>query len=132
MREAARRIASLCLAAAALSAGGCIVAAVAVGAAATYGAVKYTDNEAYRDFHASLDATWNATLASLRDEGYAVSDSMPHGASEGHVEIGEAKVWVERQPGDFTRVRVRVGTFTTDDHRRQAALILNGIAKRVE
>jgi len=132
VNDTARRLASLVVAASALCAGGCIVAAVAVGAAAAYGAVKYSDNEAYEDFHASLDDTWRAALSSLREEGYPVWESAPHGSSMGRVEVDDAKVTVEREPGDFTRVHVRIGTFSTDEHRRRAAMILDGIAKRVE
>jgi len=132
MRHVVRRFAPLFLVGAAFASGGCVVAAVAVGAAAAFGAVKYTENEAYRDFHASLDVTWNATLAALRDEGYPVSETAPHGPSEGRIEISDAKVSVVREPGDATRVLVRIGAFSTDEHRRRAALILDGVAKRVE
>jgi len=132
MRSVARRFASVVLSVAAFSAGGCVVAAVAVGAAAAYGVVKYTENEAYRDFHASLDSTWTATLQAMREQGYPISESAPHGVSEGRVEISDAKVVVRREPGDFTRVLVRIGTFSTDDHRRRAGLILEGVARRVD
>ena len=33
--------------------------------------------------------------------------------------------------GDFTRVEARVGTFETEDHKRQAGLILEGVSKRL-
>jgi hypothetical protein len=132
MGHVVRRLAPLVLSAAASLAGGCVVAAVAVGAAAAFGTVKYTENEAYRDFHAPLDATWKATIAALREEGYPVADSASHGPSEGKIEIDDAKVTVVREPGDATRVMVRIGTFSTDEHKRRAALILDGVAKRVE
>ncbi len=123
---------ALCAAALPLSLGGCLVAAVAVGAAAAYGAVKYTDNEAYRDFHAGLDATWTATLTSMRELGYPVQEGAAHGPTEGLVEINDAKVSVTREAGDYTRVKVRIGTFSTDDHRRRAALILDRISTKVD
>jgi hypothetical protein len=132
MRQVARRFASVVLAAAAMSAGGCVVAAVAVGAAAAYGVVKYTDNEAYRDFHAPLDATWKATLQAMREHGYPISESAPLGTTEGKIDIDDAKVSVQREAGEYTRVKVRIGTFSTDEHRRRAALILESVAARVD
>jgi len=61
---------ALSLASLPVAAGGCF--ALAVGAAAAFGVVMYVENEAYRDFHADLDPTWNATLAAMRRLGYPV------------------------------------------------------------
>ncbi len=113
------------------SAPGCVVAALAAGAGATYGAIKYFHNEAVQDFGADLDTAWAATLSAMRDLGYPVDLGTPHGATEGRVESGDAEVVVEQHPGPFTRVRVRVGTFDTEDHRRRASLILEAIAQRL-
>jgi hypothetical protein len=110
---------------------GCVVAAVAAGAAATYGVVKYTQNEAQQDFRASLDDTWHATIAALRSAGYSVADSAAHSATEGKIEVDDAVVHVERLPGDFTRVSVRIGTFETDESKRKAGLILEDLSKRL-
>ena len=132
MRPASRILAVLAMSAASLSGAGCVVAALAVGAAAAYGTIKYTENEAYEDFHANLDTTWRATVASLRENGYTAAENAAHGPVDGHLEIGDAKVTVETQPGDNSRVRVRIGTFDNEDHRRRAALILEGVSRRID
>lgn len=109
---------------------GCIVAAAAAGAAATYGVIKYTQNEAQQDFRANLDDTWRATVNALRASGYSVADTAAHGETEGKIEVGDAVVRVERFT-DFTRVRVRIGTFETEESKRKAGLILSDVAQRL-
>lgn len=110
---------------------GCVAAALAVGAATAYGVIKYTDNEAYQDFKAPLNDTWKAAVAALQENGYPVSDAVQHGESEGMLDVNDAIVHVETIPGDFTRVRVRIGTFSTDDHKRRASLILESVGNKV-
>lgn len=127
-----RSLAVALLATAALSAGGCVVAAVAAGAAAAIGAVKYDENEAWRDFREDLPTTWKATIESLRANGFPVADGLTHGPLDGKIEAGDATAVVEVHPGELTRVRIRVGTFKTDDNRRRAALVLESIAKRLD
>jgi hypothetical protein len=126
-----RRIALVAaMSAASLLSGGCVVAAVLFGAAAVYGAIQYDENEAHRDFQAPLAKTWKATLAALQDNGYPVSQSAEPGSTSGRIEISDAIVVVEKLPGDgpeTTRVRVRIGTFTTEDHKRRAGLVLEKI-----
>ena len=111
--------------------GGCVAAAVAVGAVTAYGVIKYTENEAYQDFKAPLGETWKATVAALQEHGYPVSDAVQPGPNSGKLDVNDALVHVETLPGDFTRVRVRIGTFSTDDHQRRASLILQSVGDRV-
>ena len=111
-----------------LSLPGCLAAALLVGAGGTYGAIEYSDNESSRDFPATLDDTWSATVRAMRELGYPVATNASHGTTEGHVEINDTQVWVEQHSGDITRVRVRIGTFDTDDHRRRAQLLLDAVA----
>lgn len=122
---------ALLLIAAALAPSGCVAAAIAAGAATAYGVVKYTDNEAYQDFKSPLDDTWKATVASMQEQGYPVSDAVKPGTEAGMLDVNDAVVHVERIPGDLTRVRVRVGTFSNDDNKRKASLILEGVGNRV-
>lgn len=131
MRGHRKPFAVLALTAAALVPGGCVVGALAVGAAAAYGAVKYTDNEAYREFDLPMPKTWNATLAAMRDNGYDVPDFRPQGLTEGRIDNGDAKVVVYALPRDASRVTVRIGTFSTEDNRRRAALILDSVVKHL-
>jgi hypothetical protein len=127
-----RRATALLLLAGALApSGGCVAAALAVGAAAAVGVIKYTENEAYQDFRAPLDDTWKAAVASMKEQGYPVSDAVQPGENEGMLDVNDAVVHVERIPGDLTRVRVRIGTFSNDDHKRRASLILEGVGNRV-
>src|SRR5262249_34115208 len=114
-----------------LSCAGCFVAAAAAGAGVVYGAISYQQNEATMDVQQDLPTVWAASKAALRELGYTVDDSQKPGATEGTLRAGEAKVVVERQPGNVTRVRVRVGTFDTDDNKRHAALILEATKKRL-
>jgi hypothetical protein len=93
--------------------------------------VKYTENEAYRDFRAGVEATWSATLRSMQELGYPVQEGVPYGSSDGRVEINDAKVVVEPS-GGYTRVRVRVGVFSNDENRRRAGEILDRIARYVD
>lgn len=108
------------------------VAAAAAAGAAVYGVVKYERNEAYEDYRAGLDTTWQAAVETLAEQGYPVSGDPQHGPTEGKIEAGDARVAVERHAGDFTRVRVRIGTFETEDHKRKARLLLEGIRSKVK
>jgi hypothetical protein len=115
----------------ALPLGGCIVAAVAAGAAVTYGVIKYTENGAQQDFRTDLDRTFAATVAALRHLGYPVAEVLVPGATEGRIATGDVTVRIARHPERFTRVTVRVGTFETDDHQRRARLILEEVQHRL-
>lgn len=109
-----------------LLAPGCV--AVVAGAAAV-GAVQYFRNEAVREYPATREATWAATLQTLRDLGYPVDPSTGYGSSQGSLEVNEVKLRVYGTEGGQTRVAVRVGTFKTQAHRDQAKRILDGIAQ---
>ena len=109
----------------------CILVAVGVAAGATYGAVKYSDNEATRDFRAAVDPTWDATLAALREHGYPVQEGVRHKAAGGHVAINDLEAWVDAHTDTWSTVRLRVGTFASDDHRIRATQILDAIATRL-
>jgi hypothetical protein len=108
------------------------VAVAAVAGVAAYGVVSYSKNEASMDYHGNLDVVFAATLAAMHEQGFAVNREQKPGATEGRIESGDATVWVERHEGSFTRVRVRIGTFDTDDHRRRSRLLLERIRKELE
>jgi hypothetical protein len=111
---------------------GCIVAAVAVGGAAVYGAVKYTENGAQEDFHAGVRETFDAAVQALTDRGHDVPATPQPSENEGHIQAGDVDVDIQRyhaKTGDFTRVVVKVGTFETEEHQRQAGLILGRIGE---
>ena len=111
---------------------GCLAAAgLTVGAAGVIGYIYYDRNEARRDFQASFDKTWTATLRSLRELGYEVPKDAAHVADFGDLTIENMMIRVARHPGNMTRVSVRVGTFDTADHRREAGLILEKIEQEL-
>jgi hypothetical protein len=119
-----RPILLLSLIALVLPATGC--AAVVAGAAAT-GTIQYLRNEASRDYAATPEATWTATLQALRDHGYPVDPSAAYAQRGGRLEVNDVKVWVRPYGAGRTRVRLRVGTFDTDAHRERARLVLDAV-----
>ena len=124
-----RFCAFLLLSAALILTPGC--AAVVVGAAAA-GTMKIVSNESARTYPATVDATWMATLESLREVGYPVDPSVPFGRDGSDFEVEDVKVQVRsgEEPGT-TRVWVRVGTFDNEKNREKAGRILDGIQRRV-
>ncbi len=109
----------------------CIVVAAAAVGAATFGAISWNENEAQMDFQRDFDATWQATKAALRELAFPVDDTQLPGKTEGTLHAGDATATVEMHPGNTTRVRVRVGTFESDDNKRRAQLILESLKKRL-
>lgn len=101
-------------------ASGC--AAVAAAGIVGVGALAFERNEIEHDYPAPLEDTWQGCLDGLRNVGiYPTLAELE--ATEGRIEYRDLRVRVERHPEGFTRVRVRVGTFHTADHRRRAQLI---------
>lgn len=108
------------------------VAVAAVAGAAVFGIVMYERNEAYEDYRADLASTWDAALSTLRESGHEFDGDAKPGSTEGKLETGDVRMVVERRPDDVTRVRVRVGTFEADDHKRRAKLLLEGIRAKLQ
>lgn len=110
---------------------GCVVVALGVAVAGAAGVVLYAENEAVMKYSKSLDETWDATLASLREFGHDVDMSRRPNATEGRIDAGDTVVRVERIPGQMTQVRVRVGTFRSEDNKRRASLLLERVRERL-
>jgi hypothetical protein len=106
---------------------GCVV--VAAGAAG-YGTAQILRNSDDRDHAGALPVVWAAALASAREAGYPVALDTPPGPSGATVSVNDLTLtaW---PVADKTRVRVRIGTFSTDAHRAMSARIHDGIAARV-
>lgn len=111
-----------------LLAPGC--AAAVVGAAAV-GTVQYVRNEAYRDYSATVEATWSATLEAMRDLAYPVDPTVPYGQDGGTLRVNDVWVRVQATKDGKSRVRVRIGTFRNAEHRVRAKSILDGVARRL-
>jgi len=105
---------------------GCIAVAGA-GVVGVVGYVFYEKNEAQQDFEASFDKTWKATLEALKSLNYSVPQEPVHSADSGDIKLDDLSIHVARHPGNTTRVKVRVGTFDCEEHRRRAGLILEKI-----
>ncbi len=109
---------------------GCVLAVVAAGAAA-YGAVSYSDNEAWMDFHADSERVWDAALQSLKENGYAPDPKAKLLPGDTELRAGDCVLKLERHPTGFVRIKVRVGTFDTEDNRRKSGLILENMRQRL-
>jgi len=109
------------------------VAVVAAGAA--YGYVKYDKNEVSQDFETSVEDAWSASIASLEDSGYVVEPTVARNlAADVDTALVEGEgYWlrVEKHINGRTLVRVRLGTFETDEHKRKSALLLEAIGERL-
>ncbi len=112
--------------------GGCVVAAVA---GATYGVVKYERNEAVKDLQAPINRVWKACKEALAARGYRLPENLPLELTEeqDRVTIEESgyRVHLVEQPGGWTRLRVRIGTFDGSENRRKAGLLLESIESRL-
>ena len=110
-------------------AGGCVAVAAAAAAA---GYVQYDRNEAYRDFEGrELREVWHAVLEAVHATGRTVPGGVRASSTEGEVDLDGFWTRVEAWPEGYVRVRVRVGTFRTEDHRRKAGLFLDDVAARL-
>ncbi len=105
-------------------------AAAVVGAAAV-GTVQYARNEAHRDYSATVEATWSATLEAMRDLAYPVDPSVPYGQDGGTLRVNDVRVKVQGTNDNRSRVFVRVGTLTSQEHRVRAKSILDATARRL-
>lgn len=105
----------------------CLAMAGAAGAASVVGYIYYEKNDVEKDFGASFEKTWKATLEALRSLKYDVPKDSEHELDSGTLKLENLWVHVARHPGNTTRVTVRVGTFHTEEHARRAGLILEKI-----
>jgi hypothetical protein len=105
----------------------CVVAAVAAVGAATYGAVSYNGNEASITVQQDLAAVTAASKKAMRELNFPVDDTQQPGVTDCKLTGGEATVILERHPGEVTKIRVRVGTFDTQDNKRRSGLLLEKI-----
>ena len=104
---------------------------VVVGGGTYLGVKSYAANESRRDLRVPLREAWDAAIDALGETGFLFGEPASCGPTDGRIRAGDALVTVERHPGEFTRIRVRVGTFATDDNRRRAALVLEAAVKHL-
>ena len=123
----ATRLSLVLLAASALT--GCL--AIAAGAAVGYGAYKVSANGDSRSYNATLPATWSATLATLRENGFPIADTAPLGPTGGHVSMNGASVDVAKETETTTRVTAKFGTFDTVGHRMREDQFFDALGARL-
>lgn len=111
----------------AASTSSCIIAAV--GAAAGY--IQYDNNEGWKDYTGSLDQVFSATEKALAELGYTASEAESSDPTQRLLKADGLNLSIVKQTSEVTRVRVRVGTFKTEDHKRQAQLILDEIGNQM-
>ncbi len=113
-----------------LPSGGCVAAAAA---GAGFGYWQYDKNETVSDFETDFDSAWRASVAGVKDfaDLPPVTTTTLAGTS-GELEGEGFRVRVEEHPDGKTRVRVRVGTFDTEENRRLAGLVMESIETQLD
>lgn len=109
----------------------CVVVAAGAVAAVAYGAISYSNNEASMTVHEELPKCFGAAREAMLELGFAVDGTQQPGITEGKLHAGEAHVLLERHAGEVTKIRVRVGSFDTEDNRRRAGLLLEAIRAKI-
>ena len=97
---------------------GCMLLALGAGAGAGAGTVAYIKGELRTTYASSLDRTWNATLAALRDLDIRVVSNRKD-ETKGEIEARQSddtKVKIAMEPSgpNTTLVKIRVGMFGDD------------------
>jgi len=124
---------SLILALVLLVASSCAAVVVAGAAAgAGFGYYKYQQNELHQDYRADIETTLAATRSALRSSGLAEARVTEQTSTEARLEAQDVLAIVERYPDGLTRVRVRIGTFQSKDHRRRSLALLDAIGAELE
>jgi len=96
--------------------------AAGAGAAAAAGTVAYVEGELDTTYAASLDRTWNATMAALKDSQLGITDQKKDVA---HATIKARRgdntpvtVSLDQAGPNTTSVKIRVGTFGDEEASR--------------
>jgi hypothetical protein len=116
----------------ALVASSCLaVAAAGAGAAATYGALSVKNNHVTREFRVAPERARKATIYALKAQDYRVLGEPEPDSIDGEFNIAGGTVWVRPEPGGTTSVRIRIGTFESEENLRAAKLLMEEIARRL-
>ena len=125
------------LALAVLSATGCalFVAGAGAGAGVGAGSIAYYGNELCTSREVTVDRAWEAGHAAMKEMQFAVIPAESRKDATGGMVVGRnasdqlVRIKLTRQTDDVTRVRVRVGTFSTPDNRNAAQLLFEKMSK---
>ena len=117
-----------------LSQGCAVLLLGGLAAGAAYGTVSYVNNKLQVTEHVSLDDSWAAANAALKDLAMPVTSSHKDGGS-GRLEGRNAKnqpviIELMRQSDSITEVEVTVGTFDTKENRTEARLVYDKMKAR--
>ena len=107
------------------------IAVAAAGAGAGIGYVFYHRNEVHQDFPVDLETAWEAVLdvAGANEEGTTITSWIKDGAAE--LDGPDLEIRAEVRIDGITRIKIRIGTFETDEHERKSELMLEEIAQKL-
>lgn len=114
---------------------GCaLLVAGGVAAGAAYGTVKYVKNTLQSTEEVTLDKAWSAANGTLKELQMPITTSNKDGAS-GKLKAQNAKdqpvvIDLARKSEHLTEIEITVGTFDSDENRREAQLILDKMKSR--
>lgn len=111
------------LAAVLTSQSGCALLVVGAAAGAGVGTYAYVDGELKQTDTVSYDAAYNATLAAMKDYGYAVVDNQKDAVTAKITARSttdkRVDVMLTKQSPTSTEIRIRIGTFGDKDQSEQ-------------
>ena len=102
---------------------GCALLVVGAAAGAGVGTYAYVDGELKQTDTVSYDTAYNATLAAMKDYGYAVVDNQKDAVTAKITarSTSDKRIYVTliKQSPTSTEIRIRVGTFGDKDQSEQ-------------
>lgn len=103
----------------AVTAPGCVAAAVAVGAAAGVGTVVYVNGELDTVIEADLDQAWEATEKAVKDLEFTTTESSKDALAAEHIsrtaQDKKIQIRLNHETDTTTRIRIRVDTFGNEE-----------------
>ena len=108
---------------------GCALFLIGAGAGAAIGVVSYTGNELCVMHDATLNRTWDAATAAMREMEFIVIPAETHKDSLGGIVKGQnaknqrVQIQLLRQTEQVTEIRIRVGEFDTAANKAAAQLL---------
>ena len=108
---------------------GCALFLIGAGAGAAVGVISYTGNELRVMQDATLNRTWTAATAAMREMEFTVIPAETRKDGLGGILQGQnakkqrVQIQLLRQTEQVTEIRIRVGEFDTDTNKAAAQLL---------
>lgn len=96
------------------------------------GFTTFERDELSREFGASVQETWTASLDALTALDYPRPTKKLLGANEGEIEVDGLRLEIERNLDGGSILRVGVGMYASRDEKRDALLILEETARALD